>query len=409
MRQFLRKHLSDDLVHAARLNTSVFSEPKVSLPWQRKLFDQGWVAPAWPKEYGGTGWSLAERWVFETELAQAGAPSLSPLGLRMAGPVIMKFGTAEQKAHYLPRLLAGEDYWCQGYSEPGSGSDLASLKMRAEALRSDGNEPMYRINGSKIWTSHAQHANRMFALVRTGDAQTRKHDGISFVLIDMGLPGITVRPIMSASGDHEVNQVFFDDVLVPMSCRLGEEGQGWKIAKYLLEFERGGAITAGQLRAALSDSWELAISMRSVNDHGDELTSAKRSDLAQNDHKQSQPIDVEALNFASIEGDIRALEMCELRIMSSLTVGQNPGSVSSMLKLRWSEIHQDITRLNLRLLGTDALFWEGARPLHVHEEDALLEDCARPVTAGYLNARAFTIFGGTSEIQREIIARELLS
>jgi alkylation response protein AidB-like acyl-CoA dehydrogenase len=385
VQRFLKAHLSDDLTLAARLNTSVFSEPSVSLAWQRKLHAQGWVAPAWPVEYGGTGWSLAKRWIFETELAQAGAPSLSPLGLRMAGPVIMQFGTLEQKSHYLPRLLAGDDYWCQGYSEPGSGSDLASLKMRAEMVEANGQEAGYRINGSKIWTSHAQHANRMFALVRTGDAQTRKQDGISFLLIDMSLPGITVRPILSASGDHEVNQVFFDDVMVPLSCRLGEEGQGWKIAKYLLEFERGGAITAGQLRAVLGEAKAL-FTKRSPSEY-------------------SLP---EAIQIASIEADIRALEMTELRIMSSLTVGQNPGSVSSMLKLRWSEIHQDITRLNLRLLGPDALMWEHQRPLHLHHDETVLEDSLRPLTAGYLNARAFTIFGGTSEIQREIIARELL-
>jgi alkylation response protein AidB-like acyl-CoA dehydrogenase len=385
VQHFLKTQLSQDLTLAARLNTSVFSEPSVSLAWQRKLYAQGWVAPAWPVEYGGTGWSLAQRWIFETELAQAGAPSLSPLGLRMAGPVIMKFGTPEQKAHYLPRLLAGDDYWCQGYSEPGSGSDLASLKMRAQKIEVAGEEVGYRINGSKIWTSHAQHANRMFALVRTGDAQTRKQDGISFLLIDMGLPGITVRPILSASGDHEVNQVFFDDVKVPVSCRLGEEGQGWKIAKYLLEFERGGAITAGQLRAALNEAKALFM---------------KRS--------LSESLHPEVLQIAGIEADIRALEMTELRIMSSLTVGQNPGHVSSMLKLRWSEIHQDITRLNLRLLGSDALMWEHHRPLHLHHDEAVLEDGLRPLTAGYLNARAFTIFGGTSEIQREIIARELV-
>jgi alkylation response protein AidB-like acyl-CoA dehydrogenase len=393
VRNFLQNNLSEDMKLAARLNTSVFSDPEVSLPWQRKLYAQGWVAPAWPKDYGGTGWSLEERWIFETELAQVGAPSLSPLGLRMAGPVIMKFGTPEQKAHYLPRLLAGDDYWCQGYSEPGSGSDLASLKMRAEALMIEGQEPAYRINGSKIWTSHAQHANRMFALVRTGDSETRKQDGISFLLIDMGLPGITVRPILSASGDHEVNQVFFDDVRVPMSCRLGDEGQGWKIAKYLLEFERGGAISSGQLRAALADSLRLAQS---------------EEPSGQPETNTSQSWTTHALSFAVIEADIRALEMTELRIMSSLSVGQNPGHVSSMLKLRWSEIHQAITRLNLGLLGPDAVLWESARPLHLHDADAVLSESARPVVAGYLNARAFTIFGGTSEIQREIIARELL-
>jgi alkylation response protein AidB-like acyl-CoA dehydrogenase len=375
VRTFLLQELEPDLVEATRLNTSVFSDKEIGLRWHRKLHARGWIAPSWPPELGGTGWSLAQRWVFETECAVAGAPSVSPLGLRMAGPVIMRFGSPEQKAHYLPRILSGDDYWCQGYSEPGSGSDLASLKTRAVR---DGDQ--YVINGSKIWTTHAHLANRMFALVRTGTNEARKQEGISFLLIDMDTPGITVRPIRSASGDHEVNQVFFDDVRVPVSCRVGEEGQGWTIAKYLLEFERGGAISAGRLRAALSRLARV-IPEGALDD----------PDLA--------------LALSTIEVDIRALEMTELRVMSALRVGQNPGSISSLLKLRWSEIHQSITRLGVRLLGADALVWETVRPLH-EATDAPLDEEARPIVAGYLNARAYTIFGGTSEVQREIIARE---
>ncbi|MBL8383208.1 MAG: acyl-CoA dehydrogenase family protein [Burkholderiales bacterium] len=381
VRAFLEESLTPELVRAARLVTSVFPDPDIGLRWHRKLFARGWVAPAWPVEYGGTGWSYAQRWIFETESSLAGAPALSPLGLRMAGPVIMRFGTPEQKAHYLPRLLSGDDYWCQGYSEPGSGSDLASLATRAVR---DGDH--YVINGSKIWTTHAHHANRMFALVRTGDATVKKHEGISFLLIDMKTPGITVRPIKSASGDHEVNQVFFDDVRVPVSCRLGEEGQGWTIAKYLLEFERGGAITSGRLYTALDR-------VRRLVDGGDGGTPRV---LTADD----------ALAFAAVEVDIRALEATELSVMSTLAVGQNPGSVSSLLKLRWSEIHQSITRLGLRLLGPDVLAFEPERPLYLHAQGGVLDDVARPVVAAYLNARAYTIFGGTSEIQREIIARE---
>ena len=377
VRSFLLQQLEPELVRASRLNTSVFSDKEIGLRWHRKLHARGWIAPSWPVEHGGTGWTLAQRWVFETECAVAGAPSVSPLGLRMAGPVIMRFGTPEQKAHYLPRILSGDDYWCQGYSEPGSGSDLASLKTRAVR---DGDH--YVINGSKIWTTHAHVANRMFALVRTGDAETRKHEGISFLLIEMDTPGITVRPIRSASGDHEVNQVFFDDVRVPVSCRVGDEGQGWTIAKYLLEFERGGAISAGRLRAALARLARL-LPENALDDP-----------------------DV-SLALSAIEVDIRALEATELRVMSSLRTGQNPGSISSLLKLRWSEIHQSITRLGVRLLGADALVWETIRPLHEADEAPLDED-ARPIVAGYLNARAYTIFGGTSEIQREIIARETI-
>jgi acyl-CoA dehydrogenase len=229
----------------------------------------------------------------------------------------------------------------------------------------------------------------MFALVRTGENESRRQDGISFLLIDMSSPGISVRPIQGIGGDHEVNQVFFDDVRVPVADRIGEEGQGWAIAKYLLEFERGGAITAGRLRSALQRARSLAEATR----HGDG-SALDDPDVA--------------LAFSAAELDIDALEMTELRVMSSLQTGQNPGHVSSLLKLRWSEIHQAITRLGVRVLGPDALAWEDRRPLYCLEDEALLSELARPVVAQYLNARAFTIFGGTSEVQREIIAREVV-
>ncbi len=380
VRAFLRERLTPDLVRATRLNTSVFSEHDVCMRWHRALHARGWVAPAWPVEHGGTGWPLVRRWIWETELSRAGAPPLSPMGLRMAGPVIMRFGTAEQRAHYLPRMLSGEDTWCQGYSEPGSGSDLASLSTRAVR---DGDH--YVVDGTKIWTTHAHHANRMFALVRTGADSARRQDGISFLLIDMASPGITVRPIRSASGDHEVNQVFFDGVRVPVADRVGDEGQGWTVAKYLLEFERGGAIAAARLRAALERLVALAERRGLLED----------PDLA--------------LAMSAVEVDVDALEATELRVMATMQVGQNPGGlVSSMLKLRWSEIQQSITRLGVRLLGADALAWETGRPMHDGASAAGLDDEARPLVAQYLNARAYTIFGGSSEIQREIVAREVL-
>jgi len=380
VRAFLRERLTPDLVRATRLNTSVFSEHEVCMRWHRALHARGWVAPAWPVEHGGTGWPLVRRWIWETELARAGAPPLSPMGLRMAGPVIMRFGTPAQRAHYLPRMLSGEDTWCQGYSEPGSGSDLASLSTRAVR---DGDH--YVVDGTKIWTTHAHHANRMFALVRTGAESARRQDGISFLLIDMASPGITVRPIRSASGDHEVNQVFFDGVRVPVTDRIGDEGQGWTVAKYLLEFERGGAIAAARLRAALERLVALAERRGLLDD----------PDLA--------------LAISAVEVDVDALEATELRVMATMQVGQNPGGlVSSMLKLRWSEIQQSITRLGVRLLGADALAWESARPMPDAVSAAGLDDAARPLVAQYLNARAYTIFGGSSEIQREIVAREVL-
>jgi acyl-CoA dehydrogenase len=385
VRAFLQEHLTPDLVRASRLGTSVFSEPDIAGRWQRALHGRGWVAPAWPVAFGGTGWTLVQRWIFETECARAGAPSLSPLGLRMVGPVLMRFGTPEQQRRYLPPMLAGDDRWCQGYSEPGSGSDLASLATRARRVREADGTESYRVDGTKLWTTHAHHANRMFALVRTDPDAPRRHDGISFVLIDMTEPGISVRPIRSLSGDHEVNQVFFDDVRVPLHDRVGDEGQGWAIARYLLEFERGGAIAGGRLRAVLGSLRAVAVRDGALDD----------PDLA--------------LAFSVAEIDVDAFEATELRVTASLEAGRNPGPVvSSLLKLRWSELEQTISRLGVRLLGPDALAWEQERPLYGHPATVPLDDARRPLVGQYLNARAYTIFGGTSEIQREIIARVLL-
>src|SRR3569832_127458 len=244
VRAFLEQSLPAYLREAGRNPTSVFTDKEHSLAWQRILHARGWAAPAWPKDHGGPGWSVMQRYIFATECARAHAPSLSPMGLRMVGPCIMRYGTEAQKAHYLPRILSGEDYWCQGYSEPGAGSDLASLQSRAT---SDGDD--YVLNGTKIWTTHAHWANCMFCLVRTRfDGMPQA--GITFLLLDMASPGISVKPIVTLAGEHEVNQVFFDDVRVPKTNRLGEENHGWSVAKYLLVFERGGASGAG-LKSAL--------------------------------------------------------------------------------------------------------------------------------------------------------------
>src|SRR5215212_6304969 len=254
VREFIAENLTPEMKRAQALTPSVFSDPDIGIAWQKSLHKRGWAAPGWPVEYGGPDWTPAQRWIFEAECARAGAPNVNVMGVKMVGPVIIGFGTPEQKNYYLPRILSGEDYWCQGYSEPGSGSDLASLKARAVR---DGDH--YIVNGTKIWTTHAHHANRMFALVRTGDTE-RKQDGISFILIDMKSPGITIRPILTIGGDHEVNQVFFDDVRVPVANRVGEEGKGWTYGKYLLEFERGAGIASAKLRDALRTVSDLAAS-----------------------------------------------------------------------------------------------------------------------------------------------------
>ena len=381
VRTFIAQHLTPAMKRAQALTPSVFSEPDVVVSWQKALHEKGWAAPGWPVEYGGTGWTPAQRWIFEAECARAGVPTLSPMGVKMVGPVIIGFGTLEQKNYYLPRILSGEDYWCQGYSEPGSGSDLASLKTRAVR---DGDD--YIINGTKIWTTHAHHANRMFALVRTSDGE-RKQDGISFILIDMNSPGITTRPILTIGGDHEVNQVFFDDVRVPVANRVGEEGKGWTYGKYLLEFERGSGIASAKLREALNTVSDLAESEatgRAIDD----------PDIA--------------LRMSEIEVDIDTLEMTELRVLSALQTGQNPGAVSSLLKLRVSEIRQAVTRLGVEVIGNDGLVVEPMRPFYKLNEVPAIPEAMLPIVPEYLNGRAYTIFGGTSEIQRDIIAKMML-
>jgi acyl-CoA dehydrogenase len=381
VRDFIAANMTPEIERAQSLNASVFSEPDTGVPWQRALHAKGWGAPGWPAEYGGTGWSPAQRWIFETECAHAGVPSPTPMGVKMVGPVIIGFGSPEQKNYFLPRILSGEDYWCQGYSEPGSGSDLSSLKTRAVR---DGDH--YIVNGTKIWTTHAHHANMMFALVRTSD-EPRQQDGISFILIDMKSPGITIRPILTIGGDHEVNQVFFDDVRVPASNLVGDEGKGWTYGKYLLEFERGSGIASAKLREALHTVETLASS---------ETTGRAIEDP-----------DI-AIRISEAEVDIDALEMTELRVLSALQGGQNPGAVSSILKLRNSEIHQAVTRLGVDVIGNDGLYVEPMRPLHRLNHTPAIPENELSVVPKYLNGRAYTIFGGTSEIQRDIISKLVL-
>ena len=238
VRAFLEEALTDELKEAARFCPGIFLDYEHNMAWHKILYEKGWIAPSWPKEFGGTGWDLTQRYIWSTEATLAGAPSTAPMSLGMVGPMLIGCGTKEQQDYYLPRILSGEDYWCQGYSEPGSGSDLASLKLRAQR---DGDE--YVLNGSKIWTTHAHYANRMFCLVRTNDSG-KPQEGITFLLFEMDTPGITVEPIVFASGTHEVNQVFFEDVRVPVANVVGQENQGWSVAKYLLEFERGGGGSA---------------------------------------------------------------------------------------------------------------------------------------------------------------------
>jgi acyl-CoA dehydrogenase len=383
VRAFLHSALTPELREAGRRATSVFIDKRYSLAWQKILHEKGWVAPSWPKEYGGTGWSDMQRYIFGAECARAGAPSLAPMGLRMVGPCIMRYGTPEQKAHYLPRILSGADYWCQGYSEPGSGSDLASLQLRAV---SDGDD--YVLNGSKIWTTHAHWANRMFCLVRT-KFDGKPQAGITFLLLDMQSPGITVRPIITLAGEHEVNQVFFDDVRVPKSGRLGEENDGWTVAKYLLEFERGGGSGAG-LKIALQRVRALAC-VQYADDGGCLIDDAGF-----------------ASRLAATGVLVEAIEMTEHRVMSALSSGKNPGPASSMLKMQGTEAMQRIDELAIEALGVYGAVDQpearapGSNVVPVGPAEGLI------AMARYLNNRAGSIYGGSNEIQRDIIARLVL-
>jgi alkylation response protein AidB-like acyl-CoA dehydrogenase len=385
VRNFLAENLPDRLRDGARRTPGVFVEPDIGMEWHRILYKQGWVAPHWPKEDGGTGWSPTQKFIFEKECALAGAPSLAILGLRLVGPVICAFGTPEQKARFLPRILSGEDYWCQGYSEPGSGSDLASLKTSA---RLEGDE--YIINGSKIWTTHAHHANWIFALVRT-DASVKKQQGISFLLVPMDQPGISVTPIRSMSGDHEVNAVFFTDARTPAENRIGDEGQGWTIAKFLLENERGGSCFAPRLLQSIDRLEELAQTQPSG------VNGAIAHDARFRDR------------LARVRLEAEALEVTELRILAELAKGRAPGPQTSLVKLLGSNIGQQVDTLRIELLGPDALQLPLERPLYGNEApEPVGSEYAQTAMGRYLNNRAATIFGGSDEVQKNIIAKTVL-
>lgn len=385
VREFLAANLPDHIREGARRSPGVFVEPDIGSEWQQILHHKGWLAAHWPVEDGGTGWTPTQRYLFEKECAAAGAPSLSVLALKLVGPVICRFGTAAQKARFLPRILSGEDNWCQGYSEPGSGSDLASLKTRAVR---DGNN--YRVTGSKLWTTHAHFANWIFTLVRT-DIETRPQSGISFLLVPMDQPGVSVTPILTLAGDHEVNAVFFDEAVSSVENRIGDEGQGWTIAKFLLENERGGSCYAPRLLVSL-DRLRLA----SAN-----VPSGSNGAMA-HDHAFT-------LRLARLRLEVEALEAMELRILADISNGRPPGPQTSVVKLIASGLTQSVDALAMDLYGYDGLQLPSGRPLYGNEApEPVGSRDAQMVAAKYLNARAWTIFGGTDEVQKNIIAKTVL-
>ena len=383
VREFLDENLTDELRDAQRFCPGIFLDYEHNIAWHKILFKKGWVAPNWPEEYGGTGWDLMQRYIWSIEKAQAGAPDTAPMSLGMCGPMLIGCGSKAQQEQYLPRILSGEDYWCQGYSEPGSGSDLASLKLKAT---SDGDH--YRLNGSKIWTSHAHYANKMFLLVRTND-QGKPQEGITFLLLDMATPGIRVEPILFASGTHEVNQVFFDDVRVPKANVVGEENKGWQVAKYLLEFERGGSTGNAAGKVGLARLRNLA----GMIPQG-ESTLADDTDF------------IRKLDETAVQ--LEAIQFTEFRMMAALSKGQRPGPESSVLKALSAEMQQQITELAVEAMGQySAVHQPEARTVGSNIPTVGPEDGVVAFSR-YFNLRASSIAGGSNEVQRNIMAKLVL-
>ncbi|MFZ5512657.1 MAG: acyl-CoA dehydrogenase family protein [Pseudomonadota bacterium] len=381
VRAFVRDQLPAAIRHKVMNGLHLTRDDHVL--WQRTLYRRGWGGPGWSKEFGGPGWTPVQQYIFEEECAAGGAPRLIPFGLKMVAPVIMAFGNDAQKARFLPKILSAEEWWCQGYSEPGAGSDLASLKTRAER-RGD----HYVVNGQKTWNTLGQYADWIFCLVRT-DPEAKAQRGISFLLIDMKSPGITVRPIITMDGAHEVNEIWFEDVQVPVENLVGEENMGWTYAKFLLGHERTNIAGVG-------------IAKR-------ELARLKR--IAALETKQGRPLIEDPLfaaKIADVEIDLMALEITNLRVLSAEAEKRAPGPEASILKIKGTEIQQAITELLVEAVGPYALPFRREAMAAGYQGDVVGPDYAASLAAHYLNMRKLSIYGGSNEIQKNIISQMIL-
>ena len=373
----LPKDIQDKVLNHRRLNREDF------VRWHKALAGKGWSVPHWPVEWGGTGWSPIQKHIWDEECAQIGAPGVLPFGVSMVAPVIMKYGNEAQKRYFLPRIVDCTDWWCQGYSEPGSGSDLASVKTRAVR---EGDH--YIVNSQKTWTTLGQHADMIFCLVRT-DPDAKKQEGISFLLIDMKTPGITVRPIIMLDEEHEVNEVFFDNVKVPVDNLIGEENRGWTYAKYLLGHERTGIARVGHSKR------ELAFLKRVALQH----------------QKNGKPLlqdPVFAAKVASLEIELMALEITVLRVVSSENAGKGPGPEASLLKIKGTQIQQMLTELMVEAVGPYAQPFDPSYLEGEHQQAVTGDNDAAPLAPYYFNYRKTSIYGGSNEIQRNIISQMIL-
>lgn len=381
VRAFLRAELPADLVAKVRGFKRLSKADHEC--WHAILNRRGWLALNWPVEHGGPGWGPVQKHIFEEEFVAAGAPRIVPFGINMLGPVLIRYGTEAQKAHYLPRILSGADWWAQGYSEPGAGSDLASL--RTSAVR-DGDH--YVVNGQKTWTTLGHHANMMFCLVRTKTGG-KPQEGISFLLIDMADPGIEVRPIVTLDGEHEVNEIWLSDVRVPVANLVGEENAGWTCAKYLLTHERTGIAGVAFSKAAFAHLRRIA-----------------RAQI-----KDGRPLDRDPLfaaRMARLEIDIAAMDIFNLRVLAAAGAGRAPGVESSLLKIRGTQIRQEATDLLRRALGPYAMPYLPEQLDAGWNGEPVGPDYAGPLASHYFNMRKTSIYGGSNEIQKNIVAKAML-
>ena len=367
VRQFVSQNLPSHIRH--KVANGIHLDREDHVLWQRTLHGRGWGGVGWPKEFGGPGWSPTELYVFEEECARGGAPRLISFGLKMIAPVLMAFGSPAQQQRFLPKIMSAEEWWCQGYSEPGAGSDLASLKTRAVR-----NGDHYVVNGQKTWTTLGQHADWIFCLVRT-DPDAKPQRGISFLLIDMKTPGVTVRPIITLDGAHEVNEVWLEDVRVPVENRIGEENQGWTYAKVLLGHERTNIAGIGIAKRELERLKRIASAEGRLEDA------------------------LFAARLAQVEIDLMALEITNLRVLSAEGAQRAPGPEASILKIKGSEIQQTIAELMMQAVGSYAL---------PYRQTGIGPDYAANLATGYCNLRKLSIFGGSNEIQKNIISQMIL-
>jgi alkylation response protein AidB-like acyl-CoA dehydrogenase len=383
VRNYFENEFPEDILEKRRQAIALTREDTVR--WHKNIYEKGWAAPNWPEEYGGTGWSSVQKYLFADEQARACAPPFLSFGISMVGPIIYTFGSEEQRQRFLPDILQFNTWWCQGYSEPGAGSDLASLKMRADL-----NGDHYLVNGTKTWATLGQYADWIFCLVRTNTDVARRQEGISFVLVDMNQAGVTVKPIVLLDGEHEVNEIHFDNVKVPVENLVGEEGKGWTYGKVLLQHERTGI-------AGVADSKYNLTRLRAQAEK-----SMTGSDPLSSDRNFMRKI-------AAAEVELKALEYTELRTLASVASGKAPGPESSILKIAGTELRQDIDSLYLEAAGYYALPY--VRDQYVPdfpEDERIGEGTATNTSLTYFNDRKVTIFGGSNEIQKNIIAKHVL-